>query len=211
MLSRAFDWLREYWIVAIIGAVIIGMMVFMANHSKDVAKAKEDVETVKELLADAKKTQSGLSVEFDAKAHQEQLKERTVTASEIAKEIIAVDDILTAFYKTNEPLPQDQKERDALFAELEKAKAENTRLTGAKEADHIHTWKLNPEWTTKLESVVTYRDTDRIPLVFSMTTKDGRSAGLIHAIFNVNNYQLENVTRHYTTVGVQDEVDVGGM
>lgn len=202
--------IKTYWIVAVIGAVIVGMVLFMGNQSKAIAKLQEDVVTTEGLVADAEKTLTGLTNEFDAKAHQAKIKERTVSAEEIGKAMIAVDNELTAFYKSNEPLPEDKKEREALFAKLEEAQVKNTALTGAGEGDHIKTWQLNPEWTLTLESVVTYQDTDRVPIVFSMTTKDGKSAGLIYAIYHVDSGTLSDISRHYTTDGLNDEIDVGG-
>lgn len=210
MLSKGLQVLKTYWIVVVIGAGIAGMLLFMSNQSKAIAELKSDVETTEGLIADAEKTRSGISQEFDAKEHQAKIKERTVSAVNIGEKMIAVDDALTSFYKTNEPLPEDKKEKDALFAKLDDAKAKNTELTGAGEADHIKTWQLNPEWTLKLESVITYQDTDRVPVVFSMKTADGKSAGLITAVYEVNNHMLDSISRHYTTDGLQDEIDVGG-
>lgn len=210
MLSKGLRVLKTYGIVVVMGVGITGMLLFMSSESKAIAQLESDVETSEGLITDAEKTLSGISKEFDAKEHQAKIKERTVSATKIGEEMIAVDDALTSFYKTNEPLPEDKKEKDALFAKLEEAKAKNTELTGAGEADHIKTWQLNPEWTLKLESVITYQDTERVPVVFSMTTKDGKSAGLITAVYEVNNHQLDSISRHYTTDGLEDEIDVGG-
>lgn len=203
--------MKVYWIVLVMGVIIIGMLVFMSMQSKDATKLQEDVAATEGLLADAKATRVSLNREFDAKKHQAKVKARTVSATKIANEMIAVDNALTTFYKTNEPLPSNKAERDRLLKRLDKMKEENTRLTGASDADHIKTWQLNPKWSLKLESVVTYQDTDFVPVVFSMKTKSGKSAGLIYAIYDVNDHQLDNINRYYTTVGLEDEVDVGGM
>lgn len=211
MLLKGFRIMKTYWMVVVIGGGIVGMLFFMSNQSKVIAKLESDIATTEGLIADAEKTQSGLTKEFDAKKHQAKIKERTVSAKEIGKQMIEVDDALTAFYKTNQPLPKDQSKKDALLRELEKTKAKNTALTGAKEADHIKTWQLNPEWTLTLESVITYQDTDYVPVVFSMKTKDGKSAGLIYARYNVNRNTLDDISRYYTTDGLKDEIDVGGM
>lgn len=211
MVSKWLHVAKTYWIAVVIGAVIAGMLVYMSNQNKTVEELREDIETTDGLVADAKETRSGLDEDFNTKEHQETIEQRSVSAKEIGKEMIAVDDALTSFYKTNEPLPDDEKEREALFTKLDKAKAQNTKLTGASEADHIKTWQLNPKWTLKLESVVTYQDTNRVPIVFSMKTSDGKPAGLIYAIYNVDNHTLGNISRHYTTDGLKDETDVGGI
>lgn len=211
MMKRFIQGMKVYWILLPVGVGIVVMLVIMSSQSKDITKLEADVETTKELVSDAEKTHSSLGDKFDAEKYQEEVKERTVSAKQIGKEIIAVDDTLTSFYKTNEPLPDDKKKKDALFEKVNDAKAKNSKLTGAKESDHIKTWQLNPEWTLKLESVLTYQDADRVPVVFSMKTKDGKSAGLIYAVYRVKSHTLDNISRHYTTDGLKDEIDVGGV
>jgi len=211
MMDKMRAGLKSYWFVGVIGIVIVLMMWYTSNQSKKIDTLVSDVATMEELLAGAKRTQSSIDKDFDAKQHSEVLEGRTVSAEKIAQEIIDVDNKLTAFYKTNEPLPEDEAEKKAIFKQLADAQVENTRLTGATEADHIKTWQLNPAWTLKLESVVIYQDTESVPLLFSMTTKDGKAAGLIVATYDVKAYKLTNITRHYTTDGLKDEVDVGGI
>lgn len=98
-----------------------------------------------------------------------------------------------------------------MMAELEEAQLENTRLTGATAADHIDTWKLNPAWTTVVESVVVYQDAPRVPVLFSMTTESGENAGLIYGIYDTDSNRLTDIGKHYTTTGLLDAVDVGGI
>lgn len=211
MRTKLLTGMKSYWPVLVVGAVIIVMVLYMSSQSKELEKLKSDVEITKTLIRDANKTYDTIKGEFDVAKHQETLKERTVSAKKIGQEMIAVDNALTAFYKTNEPLPQDEAKKQAMFDALDKAKAENTRLTGAKEKDHINTWKLNPAWTTTLDTVVTYQDTDRVPVVFSMKTADGKVAGLVVATYDVSKHQLKDITRYYTTDGLKDEIDVGGI
>jgi hypothetical protein len=211
MLLKWLSVIKTYWVVVLMGAIVMGMLVFIHNQAEAISDLEESIETTEGLIADAKVAQSGLKEAFDREEHQEEIEQRTVSAKNIGQEIIEVDDALTAFYKTIDPLPEDKNERDSLFAELETAQTKNTELTGAGEADHIKTWQLNPEWTLKLESVVTYQDTDRVPIVFSMETADGKLAGLVHTIYNVNDHTLSDISRHYTTDGLQDEADVGGI
>lgn len=211
MLLNGFKIMKSYWFVLVIGAGIVGMMWFTSNQTKAIAELELDVATTKGLIADAEKTRSGLAEEFNTKKYQEKIKERTVSAQKIGKQMIEVDDALTAFYKSNKPLPKDKTEKDRLFSGLEAAKAKNVELTGAKEADHIKTWQLNPEWSLSLESVITYQDTEYVPVVFSMKTKDGKAAGLVYARYNVNKQTLEDINRYYTTDGLKDEIDVGGV
>lgn len=210
MLEKGLQALKTYWIVVLMGIGVIGMLLYMSSQNKVIAKLESDVATTEGLIVDAETALSGVTKEFDVKAHQARIKKRTVSAKEIGNEMIAVDNALTAFFKTNAPLPKDKKEKATLLAALDEAKAKNTTLTGAKESDHIKTWQLNPEWKLTLESVVTYQDTDRVPVVFSMKTKAGKAAGLIYATYDVNKHTLTNISRYYTTDGLKDEIDVGG-
>lgn len=183
---------------------------FIWQQNKKLDVLESNIAEIKERLEVAQSAQEEIAQPFDAKEHEETLEARTVSAMKIGDEIIAAENVLTSFYKTNEDLPEDQAAYDKIVKELEQAKAENTRLTNATESDHIKTWKLNPDWNLKLESIVTYQDTDNVPVLFSMTTKSGKSAGLIYAVYDVANYKLTNISRHYTKDGLDDEVDVGG-
>lgn len=210
MMYRLLDALKTYWVALVIGGIAVGMMVYISNINADIRELESDIATVQQLIDDEKAKLANMK-DFDKEGHKKVVQERTVSAQKIGEEYIAVDNALTEFYKSNEPIPTDEAQKKALFDKLEKAKAENTRLTGASEADHIKTWQLNPAWTLKLESVVTYRDTDQIPVVFSMTTAKGESAGLIYAFFDTKNYKLTQISKHYTPIGLRDEVDVGGL
>ncbi|WP_078598690.1 hypothetical protein [Evansella clarkii] len=211
MLLKCLHILKTYWIAVILGIAVVIMLSFIPGHKEDIAELEAAIERTKELIADSEKISSDLEKEFDADEFMEEMEQRTVSATQIGKEMVKVDDVLTAFYKTHESLPEDEDERDALFAELEEAQAKNTELTGAGEADHIKTWQLNPEWSLELESVITYQDTERFPVVFKMKTKDGKLAGLVHAIYNVSDHRLSSINRHYTIDGLRDEADVGGI
>lgn len=210
MQSRTVGGLKTYWIPIVLGLIALIMVVLIWQQNKTIDALVSDIAGTQELLQGAQATKEEVDQPFDSKGHEEILQSRTVSAKKIGAEIIAAENVLTSFYKSNEPLPEDQTAYDKIVKDLEKAKAENTRLTNATESDHIQTWKLNPEWTLKLESIVTYQDTDNVPILFSMTTKSGKSAGLIYAVYDVVNYKLTNISRHYTTDGLDDEVDVGG-
>ncbi|WP_145142325.1 hypothetical protein [Paenibacillus sp. Y412MC10] len=210
MQNRAGGVLKAYGIPIILGLVALIMGVLILQQNKKIDALESDIAGKQEQLQSAQATKEKVDHPFDSKEHEEILQSRTVSAKKIGAEIIAAENVLASFYKSNEPLPEDQAAYDKIVKNLKHAQAENTRLTNASESDHIQTWKLNPEWTLKLESIVTYQDTDNVPVLFSMTTKSGKSAGLIYAVYDVVNYKLTNISRHYTTSGLDDEVDVGG-
>lgn len=210
MRGRSVGVTKRYGIPIGLFLIVLIMVVLIWGQNKKIDRLNIDMASTKELLQGAVAKKENMDQPFDSKEHEKVLKSRTVSAKKIGSEIIAVENELASFYKSNESLPEDQAAYDELIKNLESAKAENTRLTNATEGDHIQTWKLNPEWTLKLESIVTYQDTDNVPVLFSMTTKSGKSAGLIYAVYDVVNYKLTNISRHYTTDGLDDEVDVGG-
>ncbi|MCL6663443.1 hypothetical protein [Paenibacillus amylolyticus] len=210
MQSRAGSVLKTYGIPIVLGLIALIIVLFIWQQNKKIDVLESDIAATKELLQGVQSTKEKVEEPFDSKEHEEILQSRTVSAKKIGAEIIAVEDVLTSFYKSNEDLPEDQAAYDKMVKELDKAKADNTRLTNASESDHIQTWKLNPDWTLKLETIVTYQDTENVPVLFSMTTKSGKSAGLIFAVYDTVNYKLTNISRHYTTDGLDDEIDVGG-
>lgn len=209
-LKSVLDILRTYWLAILLGCVAVGLFLFSSSKADELAKVEKDAVEMQSTVEAAKKTLAEKSKNLDKDAEKKVIQERTVSAKKIGEEIIKVDDVLTAFYKSSEDLPKDKAEYNKLMEKVNWAKKENARLTGASEADNINTWQLNPEWTLKLESVAVYRDTDRIPVVFSMKTKEGKNAGLIQAVYNVEANQITDVVKYYTNDGLRDEVNVGG-
>lgn len=203
--------LKTYSIPLVLGVMSLGMMFVSSNQSKAIAELEEGIAAYDALEKESAATDAKLDNTYDKEKHIEVIEGRTVSAEAIGKRMIEVDNELSAFYKTNEPFPESESEVTKMLEVLEKAQIENTLLTGASEADHINTWKLNPAWKTTLETVVTYQDAPQVPVLFSMATKDGKSAGLIYAIYDTENDKLVNINKHYTTIGIQDAVDVGGM
>lgn len=202
---------KSYSLPLVLGVVSLGGVFFAVDQNEKIQNLNGDVATMEELIRESEALDAGLDTDFDKDAHMEVIEGRTVSAEAIGKEMIATDDALTEFYKTNEPFPDDQDEVDKMMAARDEAHAANTRLTGASEATQLDTWKLNPEWTTTLESVVVYQDTPRVPVVFSMTTSSGDNAGLIYALYDTETETLNDISKHYTTAGMQDATDIGGI
>lgn len=208
-MERFKEIVRGYWLLFVLGVLVIVMAGLYIGKSGTLSTMRSDNQAIQSLIDESSRTYRLISKDFDESAHRALITERGISAKVIGEDMIAVDDALTAFYKSNEDLPTGD-ERIALMAELDKMKAANTRLTDADEDDHINTWQLNPEWTLKLASVVTYQDTNKVPVLFTMTTKDGKDAGMIMAVYDVVRNKLVNIQRHYTLDGVKDEIDVGG-
>lgn len=201
--------IKPYIPATVLGVTSLALLLYTNDIREQTAVAETEVKSIESELAIARQTDNDLSVELDTEAAAEEYTARTVSAEKIAKELIAVDDTLTQFFKMNEVI-ENESEREKFFASVDIAKQENTRLTGATEADHIDTWKKNPEWTTKLETVVVYADAQMVPIVFSMKTKDGRNAGLVFATYDSLAENIVGVSKLYTRDGIVDESSVGG-
>lgn len=201
--------IKPYAGAVVLGLTAVGLLVYTGNVRDELETAETQLVAYEKELAAIRATDAELSKPLDTDAAADTIETRTVSAEKVAKEIIAVDDTLTQFFKMNEVI-EDKAARDKFFKSVDIAKQENTRLTGASEADHIDTWKKNPEWTTKLETVVAYEDAPTVPVVFSMTTKDGDTAGLVFATYNAQSGTIDGVSKLYTRAGILDESAVGG-
>lgn len=203
-------WLKEYGLAIGLTTVAIGGIAYGGYVTNQVSEVKTDIEKYEkakvELEASAKQ-----SKKYNKKTHATVIEARTVSAQNIAKDIIEVDDTLTQFYKRNTALSGSKAEQAAFFKKVEAMKKENTKLTGAAEADQIKTWKLNPEWKTTLATVIAYQDADRVPVLFDMKTKKGDDAGVVYAVYDTQARTLNNISKHYTNAGTLDAVQVGGM
>lgn len=203
--------IKTYALPAVLTVSVIGTVVYTAGVMRDMQDANADIKEYQEMRREIMAQDEKVGDTFDKEAHQTIIEARTVSAREIGKRAITIDDALTAFYKTNQPLPTDAKAKQKVFDDLKKNQAKNTRLTGAGEADHIKTWKLNPEWKTTLATVVTYQDAPSVPILFDMKTAKGKEAGIIYAVYNTGSDTLSGISKHYTTDGMNDAVQVGGM
>lgn len=202
---------KQYAIPAVLTAAAIGTVLYGASVMREIEQENADIKEYQQMKKDAMVKDETVDKKFDKKAHQATIKARTVSAKQIGERAIQIDDALTAFYKTSDPLPQDEAAKKKVFATLKKNQEANTRLTGAGEADHIKTWKLNPDWKTSLATIVTYQDAPSVPILFDMKTSKGKEAGVIYATFNTESSTLSGISKHYTTDGLADAAQVGGM
>lgn len=180
----------------------------------EIADAESGIKTLEGELGDVEKEIKMLSESFDEEQYQTEVIEGKNSAEKIAGEVIDIQNKLAAFYKSSDPLPygdseEIEKERQAILKELELNGKKNYALTGTPEGD-VDTWKLNPEWTLKLETTVMYGDVKRFPIIFSMMTKEGIPAGIVEAEYHVEGYKLTDIVKHYTNEGLRDEADIGG-
>ena len=207
------DFVKKYWYLIVLCIIIIIGCFANHNKKKEFDGWHDDFKRASETLSDLNRTLEVVSQDFDPEQYTEIVYEATVSANAIGAKLIELDNEMTSMYKANpdDTIPVDEPERSAWFERLDVLKQENARLRGVSDTDHHRTWQLNPEWNLELESVVTYRSVDKFPIVFGMTTKDDRKAGLVYAEYNVQDDTISNVSTHYTQLGLSDEVDAGGM
>lgn len=196
----------SYWTIGVIAILLIGSVWFMTNTISKTDEMRINIADVNELIKDAKEKQKRIDESYDSEEHAETIESVTVSAHQIGDEIISVDNTLTAFYKSIEPMTTDKK----ILAKVATAEALNSKLTHAIDGEHALTWQLNPEWTLQLDSVITYGDVDEIPVLFSMHTKAKDKAGFVYAQYNVEEHTLESIVKYYMNDGMLDAIDIGG-
>ena len=201
--------LVPYAVPVIAGIAAVTLFSASVNLGDDVEAKEREVAAYQQEVEKSKATLATLEEGVDKEELQTEVAADVISAKDMAKRLIDIDDTLTQFFKMTEVI-EDKAEREAFFAKVDKAKLANTELTGATEADHIDTLKLNPEWETTLESTIVYANADVIPVVLSMKTKSGDNAGLVVAGYDVLNDQVMDVTKYYTNAGILDATAVGG-
>lgn len=194
---------KTYWPIAILGTIVIVLLVIMVNRAQHIEDLKAELESLT-----PEETTNVEAENFDADAYKNTVEEVTVSAKEIGEDIIDLDNRLTEFYKTAEPLPEDKAERDAIFAQLEKDQNENAKLRNIER--HEETWQLNPDWELELESVVSYKGLKTFPIVFSMKTSDGELAGFVQTTYDHEDRSIRDTLVQYTEAGSADAASLGG-
>lgn len=204
---------KNYWYILIVLLILGGLsyMINSQNNMNEETQSKIDSvnKQVNTLGVDIEKLKEG----FDEEAFVKSVKSNKANAKTFGEDIIEVDNKLTAYYKNDKPYPDvnNKKEVDKINKELDKYRSLNSSLRGAKKDTHLATWQLNPEWTLTLESVMTYQNVERFPIVFSMKTTDGEIAGIVYGEYDVSSNSMSSIRIQYTDAGIKDEASIGGI
>lgn len=224
-MSKIIQFFKSYWYLLFIGIFILIISYSNNKLSDEVKVLQEDLKILEESLNN--KTDELEVVEnkpdYDPEVHAKVIRESSVSAEAIGKDIIAYDNELTELMRIpaeeagcDDSLEESCTDDDMTAEELAEYEAELQdnvdRLNKTYELkDKLlapdcpnESWQLNPNWTLKLESIINYRSTSSFPIVFSMTTANGEKAGIVMATFSVDDYKLSNVNIHYTSVGLND-------
>lgn len=196
--------LKDYWRVIIAGVFVLagGIIIQVSNSQIDQLSQEElslldEIESLEGALALAPITEDSMSDEVVV------IEQSSQHAREMGAEMIAIQQTLSTFYKSAEPL--DPKED---LTDVRKAEDAYVRLTN--QTDYGNTWQLNKDWTMTLDTVANYSGTKTVPVVFTMKTKDGKVAGIVRGVYNPEIDLLESIIVDYTVDGRMDATDVGG-
>lgn len=141
----------------------------------------------------------------DLEPEAEKIVESGVSVKDMGAEMIQIQQTLADAYMSDEGL---SRYTDAEIEVIREAEKGYTRLTGV--TNYVDLWLFNAEWDLRLESVGSYVDAEKIPIVFSIYTADGELAGLVRGIYNNEADFIDDIVRDYTEVGMTDRTDVGG-
>ena len=207
------EFIKKYWLTGIIAVLLLGMSVYVFSLNYKANQYQAEYITLTDTLTTLTAELAKVSEVYDAEKEKNTIRENSVSATDISESMIAVDTVLTSFYRSSMPFPEgiSADERAALIQKGEDAKAKYRTITGLDPANGVNTWQLNPEWSLKLETILTYKSVKEIPVLFSMKTKDGRDAGLVQTTYDVESNTLKNIVTHYTQAGIEDKADVGGQ
>lgn len=195
--------LKQYGVAIlsiVVGLIMIPLVIANGNEITKLEQGiNENKETIKGLSSQLSKM-----ADFDEEQETKIIKENTISATKTAEKLIKLDkELADMLYETN----FTGKDWAKRYAQLEE---ENRKLKVIDESKNRLVWRMNPEWSLTLESVLAYQDTDEFPVVFSMMTKDKKTAGLVYAEYNVEKDRFENISLYYTNDGIIDEASMGG-
>jgi len=199
--------LRFKWFALGAVAFMIGLFLFQSG-ANDVARLERSVAALQtefeSVQADLTRRQAQTP---DSEAIKDDVQTTAINARAFAKEVIAQDDwLVRAMY---EPNFRDKPEAgDDYFAKFDATREYMQDLIPSFNRQSI---RLNPEWSLELESVVDYVGSDRMPVMFKMTTGEGKLAGIMYGTYDDESKTLSTSTIRYTETGLRDEASVGSI
>lgn len=196
--------IQKYWRIIVAGlCVAFGTFIIMLsnNETSDIeSRANELRKEIQTLEIEINR--KDLTAE-DLQPEVEIIKTSGAHARDMGAEMAEAQIILASYYKNPEPISEDED-----MTKLEKAQSVFTRLTES--TDYPNTWVLNDTWTISLDTVATYSDVKKIPVVFSMNMANGDLAGIVRGRYDSERDLLSDIVINYTVNGYADVVDPGG-
>lgn len=199
------DNIQKYWRLYLAGLLVLGGGGFLVSTSNTVDEMQaqeqvltDEIQNLKDELARKTITEEDLEPEVEI------IEKAGTHALDMGEDMIFAQKKIAEAYRTYEPLSEFE-DKDG----LSRAEEIYTRLTES--TDYINAWFLNNTWAMELDSVGTFVDAEKMPIVFSMYTEDGDLAGVVRATYNSERDLLRDIQIDYTVTGYADEADVGGV
>lgn len=196
------DSLEKYWKLYVSGLILVlsfGLVLYNESEtSKNEAKEEELMAEIIELETKLKRDES-----IDEDEEIKVIEKSGTHVRDMGEEMISYQKILAKEHRRADFTADDKKSDKVIEAEKG-----FTRLTN--KTNYADTWLMNPNWDMKLESVGIYADVDKIPVVFTMDTEDGDLAGVVRAVYRVDDDLLEDIQIDHTIKGFETQVDSGG-
>lgn len=190
-------WLKANWLVSgfvAVSFVFVVFSIFMGSIERTEMKDAIETLTVKDRSLD-KEIQTLASQ--DSKETVTRLNEDGINAREIGKTIVRVQNELAKIYRDSSGIG-DRTESDALYDEL------STVITDVSTGSMSDIWKGNTDWILELKTVVNYRKTDKVPVVFTMVDRAGDLMGVVRGNYDSVTNRMTDVSVAYTTKGEAD-------
>lgn len=200
MNAKTYMWIGV--ILTLIGSIVFSVL--SSGVANDIRALEENHER---LLAEKEKVETRLKStqkKFDKEKYKEEIETKTVNAIEVGEEIIEIQNKLADLFRIDGNPPKEiiEQRRD-VAPKLGEKQAE---ISDIDPSFFYDTWKLNKDWDLKLETVISYENVSRFPVIFSMTTTKGEPAGMVKAIYDVGSNKFIEIERHYTAMGEEERV-----
>lgn len=197
-------------VLTIAGSSFFGYMSHNVTKERDVL-AEQTVQTKQQLLEASNEEDRLKEIGTDKRLMTQNMTGRMVSAQNIANELLSLDKTMVQYYHGG-LIGNDtsKKEKNAVLNKMQNVWASYEKITGSNDRSPNIAFRKNPKWTMTLKSVIPYKESPEVPLLFEMRTAKGKLAGMVVATYYVENQQIRHIKRYYTSEGQRDFVDVGG-
>lgn len=197
-------------VLTIAGSSFFGYMNHNVTKERN-ALAEQTVQTKQQLLEASNEEDRLKDIGTDKRLMTQQMTGRMVSAKNIANELLSLDQSMVTYYHGGSiNRNTSEKKKRALLKNMQNVWARYEKITGSSDRSPNIAFRKNPKWTMTLKSVLPYKESPEVPLLFEMRTKKGKLAGMVVATYYVENQQIRHIKRYYTSEGQRDFVDVGG-
>lgn len=200
--------LKKYGAIGVLSLIALIFLIYTLVLNSQVLSLKDEYATLSDTVLTMQAELDSATADFNADEESRTIRESAVSATDVGTQIVELNNLLASYYRSIDPFAGMTDSMKAEF--LQQIDDAEIRWQAITNETNVTVWTLNSNWTLTLETVINYRATDQIPILFSMTMVDGTPAGIVTATYDVASNTLVNVVKHYTDAGQRDKVDVGG-